>query len=56
MNLKPYYEQYTTSVSTREMAISMQTAETIIRFLEERRPLDLVHLLLLNMHLRLELE
>jgi hypothetical protein len=38
MNLKPYYEQYTTSVSTREMAISMQTAETIIRFLEERRP------------------
>jgi alanine dehydrogenase len=38
MNLKPYYEQYTASVSTREMAISLKTAETIIRFLEERKP------------------
>lgn len=41
MNLREYFESYVNTVSTREMAISMQTAETIIRFLEERGPLKI---------------
>jgi len=39
MNLKEYHELYTLSTSTREMTISLKTAETIMRNLLERRPM-----------------
>lgn len=38
ISLKEQFEYYVNNVSNREMTISLKTAETIMRFLQERRP------------------